>query len=67
MVVNIGEMIAEMTPAMTHSIVLKKIVDTIHPYPTQAEAIRKVGGLFNRTRLTPFDKNLFGKWPAWTR
>ncbi|YCM43572.1 hypothetical protein V2O64_19885 [Verrucomicrobiaceae bacterium 227] len=24
-----------------------------HPYPTQGEAIRKVGDLYNKTRLTP--------------
>ena len=63
---NAGDMISEITLAMTNGIGLKKIADTIHPYPTQAEAIRKVGDLFNRTRLTPFVKNLFGKWLAWT-
>lgn len=28
----------------------------IHPCPTQAEAIRQVGDLHNRTQLTPFAK-----------
>ncbi len=64
---NAGDMISEITLAMTNGLGLKKVADSIHPYPTQAEAIRKVGDLFNRTRLTPFVKNLFGKWLAWTR
>jgi len=62
-----GDMISEITLAMTHGLGLKKIGGTIHPYPTQAEAIRRVGDQFNRTRLTPFVKSLFHKWLAWTR
>ncbi|MEP3477756.1 MAG: mercuric reductase [Fuerstiella sp.] len=64
---NAGDMIGEITLAMTHGLGLKKIASTIHPYPTQGEAIRKVGDLYNRTRLTPFVKKLFKKWLAWTR
>ncbi len=62
-----GDMISEVTLAMKHGIGLKKIGSTIHPYPTQAEAIRKVGDLYNRTRLKPFIKSLFKKWLAWRR
>lgn len=62
-----GEMISEITLAMTHGLGLKKIGSTIHPYPTQTEAIRKLGDQYNRTRLTPFVKSLFQKWLAWTR
>lgn len=64
---NAGDMIGEITLAMTHGLGLKKIASTIHPYPTQGEAIRKVGDLYNRTRLTPLVKKLFKKWLAWTR
>ena len=64
---NAGDMISEITLAMTHGLGLAKIADTIHPYPTQAEAIRTVGDLYNRSRLTPFVKSLFQKWLAWTR
>jgi hypothetical protein len=52
---------------MVNNIGLGKIASTIHPYPTQAEAIRKAGDAYNRTRLTPFVKNLFNRWLAWTR
>jgi len=64
---NAGDMISEVTLAMTQKIGLKTIAETIHPYPTQAEAIRKLGDQFNRTRLTPFVKSLFTRWLAWTR
>ncbi|MGE3407361.1 MAG: mercuric reductase [Pirellulales bacterium] len=62
-----GDMISEITLAMTHGLGLKQIGGTIHPYPTQAEAIRKLGDQFNRTRLTPFVRSLFKKWLDWTR
>jgi len=62
-----GDLISEITLAMQHGIGLKKIGGTIHPYPTQAEAIRKLGDQYNRTRLTPFVQRLFHKWLAWTR
>ncbi len=62
-----GDLISEITLAMTHGLGLKKLGSTIHPYPTQAEAIRKLGDQFNRTRLTPLVKSLFRKWLAWTR
>lgn len=64
---NAGDMISEITLAMTHGLGLKKIGSTIHPYPTQGEAIRKVGDLYNRTRLTPRVKKLFRAWLSWTR
>ncbi len=62
-----GDMISELTLAMTSGVGLKKIGGTIHPYPTQAEAIRKLGDSYNRTRLTARVKSLFKKWLSWTR
>lgn len=62
-----GEMIGEIVLAMSNHIGLKRLASTIHPYPTVAEAIRKCGDSFNKTRLTPLVKSLFGKWLAWTR
>jgi len=62
-----GEMISEITLAIACNVGLSKLAGVIHPYPTQAEAIRQVGDLYNRTRLTPFVKNLFLRWLAWTR
>ena len=53
--------------AMTHRLGLSKIGSTIHPYPTESEAIRTLGDRFSRTRLTPFVKGLFCRWLAWAR
>jgi pyruvate/2-oxoglutarate dehydrogenase complex dihydrolipoamide dehydrogenase (E3) component len=62
-----GEMISEITLAMVGKIGLGALAAVIHPYPTQAEAIRQTGDLFNRTRLTPFVKKLFTRFLAWRR
>lgn len=48
-----GEMITEITVAITNGIGLGAFATVIHPYPTQAEAIKAVAGLYTRTRLTP--------------
>ena len=64
---NAGDMIGHFSFAMTHGLGLKALGATIHPYPTQAEAIRKLGDQFNRTRLTPRIKTLFDTWMRWTR
>jgi pyruvate/2-oxoglutarate dehydrogenase complex dihydrolipoamide dehydrogenase (E3) component len=62
-----GDMISEITLAMTHNLGLKQIADTIHPYPTQAEVIRQLADAYNRTRLTPRVKSFFSRWMAWRR
>lgn len=64
---NAGEMISEITLAMRNNIGLSKIANTIHPYPTQAEAIRKVGEMYQRTRLTPLVQSLFRWWLGTTK
>ena len=62
-----GDMISELTLAMNAGAGLGAIASTIHPYPTQAEAIKKAGDALNRSRLTPTVKRLFARWLAWTR
>ncbi|MFA4902304.1 MAG: FAD-containing oxidoreductase [Desulfobaccales bacterium] len=62
-----GEMISEVTAAMVGNIGLGALAYVIHPYPTQAEAIRQTGDLYNRTRLTPGLKRLFTRFLAWRR
>jgi pyruvate/2-oxoglutarate dehydrogenase complex dihydrolipoamide dehydrogenase (E3) component len=54
-----GEMISEITLAMVAGKGLGTVARTIHPYPTQAEVIRRAGDAYNRTRLTPFVRRLF--------
>lgn len=62
-----GEMISEITLAMVGNVGLGTISGVIHPYPTQAEGIKRVADAYNRTRLTPGRKNLLAKWLQWTR
>jgi pyruvate/2-oxoglutarate dehydrogenase complex dihydrolipoamide dehydrogenase (E3) component len=62
-----GETISEITTAMAAKLGLGRLASVIHPYPTQAEAIRKAGDAFNRTRLTPGRANLLRKYFEWRR
>jgi pyruvate/2-oxoglutarate dehydrogenase complex dihydrolipoamide dehydrogenase (E3) component len=57
-----GDMISEISVAMAAGMGLGTLANVIHPYPTQAEAIRKAGDAYNRTRLTPRVKRLFAWW-----
>jgi pyruvate/2-oxoglutarate dehydrogenase complex dihydrolipoamide dehydrogenase (E3) component len=62
-----GDLISEVSVAMAARLGLGKLANVIHPYPTVAEAIRKCGDAYNRTRLTPAVKKWFGHWLEWTR
>ncbi|HIK07025.1 MAG TPA: mercuric reductase [Trichormus sp. M33_DOE_039] len=55
-----GEMISEVTTAIIYKIGLSKLSSVIHPYPTQAEAIKKAADAYRRTLLTPKTKKLLG-------
>lgn len=57
-----GEMISEISVAMAARTGLGKLASVIHPYPTQAEALRQSGDAYNRTRLTPTVKKWMGRW-----
>ena len=54
-----GDLISQITQAMTAGIGLGKVGATIFPYPTQAEVIRKAADAWKRTRLTPAAKKAF--------
>jgi pyruvate/2-oxoglutarate dehydrogenase complex dihydrolipoamide dehydrogenase (E3) component len=60
-----GEMINEFSLAITNGLGLSAIGRTIHPYPTQAEVIKRLADAYNRTRLTPFVKKVLGGWLKW--
>jgi pyruvate/2-oxoglutarate dehydrogenase complex dihydrolipoamide dehydrogenase (E3) component len=62
-----GEMINVITLAIVEDIGLGSLANVIHPYPTQAEAIRKAADAYNRTRLTPLIQKLLARWLAWSR
>lgn len=62
-----GEMINEFSLAITSNLGLGAIAKTIHPYPTQAEVVKKLADMYNRTRLTPFVKRVLAGWLKWQR
>src|SRR5213596_2724271 len=62
-----GEMISEISVAMAARLGLSRLASVVHPYPTQAEAIRQCGDAYNRTRLTPAVKKWMGRWLGWQR
>jgi pyruvate/2-oxoglutarate dehydrogenase complex dihydrolipoamide dehydrogenase (E3) component len=55
-----GEMISEITTAMVNKIGLSKLSSVIHPYPTQADCIKKAADAYRRTLLTPRTKKILG-------
>jgi len=62
-----GEMISEYTVAMTASMGLGSMSEVVHPYPTQAEGLKKPADEYNRKRLKPWMKSWLRKWFAWRR
>ncbi|HMF47439.1 MAG TPA: FAD-containing oxidoreductase, partial [Candidatus Saccharimonadales bacterium] len=62
-----GEMIGELTLAITAKQKIGMLSATIHPYPTQAEALHKIGDAYMRTKLTAIVQVIFKKWLAWRR
>ena len=57
-----GEMIGELSLAMTAGLTLSHLSATIHPYPTQSEVLKRAGDAYSRTRLTPRLKRFFEWW-----
>ncbi len=62
-----GEMINEITLAMEKGLGLGAIANVIHPYPTQAEVIRKAADEYSLSRFTPLVKKLAATWLRWRR
>jgi pyruvate/2-oxoglutarate dehydrogenase complex dihydrolipoamide dehydrogenase (E3) component len=62
-----GEVIAEAVYAMTHGGTLGQLSTTIHPYPTQAEALRKAGDIYRRQALTDGVRRWLTRYFRWTR
>lgn len=55
-----GDVITQVTQAMTHKLGLAALGSAIYPYPTQAEALRKAADAWRRRKLTPTAKRAFG-------
>ena len=56
-----GEMIGELTLAIATRQKVSVLSSTIHPYPTQSEAVKRLGDIYMRGSLTPTVKNIFDR------
>ena len=57
-----GDLIAEVTAAITNGLGLGALGRTIHPYPTTAEIFRKAADQWQRRKLTPTVRRLLAIW-----
>lgn len=62
-----GDLIAEIALAMKAGLGLSTIAGTIHPYPTQAEVVKKVANAWRKTTLTDSKKRILHTWFSWIR
>jgi pyruvate/2-oxoglutarate dehydrogenase complex dihydrolipoamide dehydrogenase (E3) component len=62
-----GEMIGQLTLAITTGQTMSALASMIQPYPTQAEVLKRIGDVYMRGKLTPGVKKLFSKWFSWRR
>ncbi len=62
-----GDIIGEAAFAVTHRGTMAQLSNTIHPYPTTAEALRKAGDAYRRQALTPSLRRWLARYFAWTR
>jgi pyruvate/2-oxoglutarate dehydrogenase complex dihydrolipoamide dehydrogenase (E3) component len=62
-----GESIGELVLAIQRKMKIGDLGSVIHPYPTQAEIIKRVGDSSMRSRLKPWMKKMFVKMFAWRR
>lgn len=62
-----GEMIGTLSVAMAAGLGAPTLSNAILPYPTQAEALRKLGDTYRRSMLTPRLRALLTRVLAWRR
>jgi pyruvate/2-oxoglutarate dehydrogenase complex dihydrolipoamide dehydrogenase (E3) component len=62
-----GEIIGEVAFAMTRGGTLSDLSATIHPYPTQANALHQAGDQYRRSLLTPRVRSWMERYFRWTR
>jgi pyruvate/2-oxoglutarate dehydrogenase complex dihydrolipoamide dehydrogenase (E3) component len=62
-----GENIGELALAMTQGLTVGALANTVLPYPTQGEVLKRLGDAWNRRRLTPRAKNFLTRFLEWRR
>jgi pyruvate/2-oxoglutarate dehydrogenase complex dihydrolipoamide dehydrogenase (E3) component/uncharacterized membrane protein YdjX (TVP38/TMEM64 family) len=64
---NAGELLAEYTLAMKYKLGLNKILGTIHPYPTMAEANKFAAGEWKKANKPEWALDLVERYHRWRR
>ncbi len=62
-----GDMIGELVLAIQKRMKVTELSGVIHPYPTKAEIIKRLGDESMRSRLKPWIKRVLASFLAWTR
>ncbi|MCI0351435.1 MAG: hypothetical protein L0Z53_18585, partial [Acidobacteriales bacterium] len=62
-----GETIGELVLAMQQGVKLSNLSAVIHPYPTQAETLKRLGDASMKSRLRPWMKQLLARFLAMRR
>lgn len=62
-----GESIGEIVLAMNQSLKLSALSGVIHPYPTQADVIKRLGDASMRSRLKPWVRKILEKYFTFRR
>jgi len=62
-----AETMAELVLAMRHGLGLRKVLGTVHSYPTLAEANKYAAGAWQRAHLPAALLRLAGQWHRWRR
>jgi pyruvate/2-oxoglutarate dehydrogenase complex dihydrolipoamide dehydrogenase (E3) component len=62
-----GDLIAEVVLAMTEGLGLAALSRAVLPYPTQAEALKRLGDAYQKGRLRPWLAGLLRRYFRWRR
>ncbi len=62
-----GENVGELGLAMTAGLTVGALANTVLPYPTRGEVLKRLGDAWNRRRLTPRAKGFLSRLLAWRR
>lgn len=62
-----AELLAEFTLAMKHGLGLRKLLGTIHPYPSFSEANKYAAGVWQRRQVTLGQQRVLRAFQAWQR
>ncbi len=62
-----GDLINEFSVLMQAGRGLRTLCGTIHPYPTQAEVVKKVANAWRKARFTEGEKRILARLFAWMR